>query len=247
MSVDLTQIATPDFASFPVTGTDRRKIVNLVFLILCWLSTAAMLLVLVVLLSAIVWKALPIFQSRADVLESTSWAKIVQGKNQGNDPDRIDDGDLLQGIFVANQLAVGGLSKEHNLKFGEDSWRVGIFSFQLVRNLADPQVFECRPAAGIHNIEEIISGAGFDIDQLAAASNASPAASIAFIESTGPAWTTDDLDGNGGLLANGKIAGIFQSQSGWKCDLIVGQPEASDFCQLVFERALLKPRDGEGV
>ncbi len=248
MSVDLTQMATPDFASFPVTGADRRKIVNLIFLVLCWLSTAAMLLVLVVLLSAIVWKALPIFKSRADILESTSWAKIVQGVNPGNDPDFVDDGDLLQGIFVANQLAVGGLSSQHNIQFGEDSSRVGIFSFQLNRNSADPQAFECRPADGIYSIQEILTAAGFEIDHLTAPRDSLQPASIAFIESTGSAsWTTDDLDANGGLLANGKIAGVFSSQSGWKGDLIVGQPDASNFCQLVFERALLRPLDGEGV
>ena len=229
----------PDFASFPVTRASRRKTANIFFMTICWITTAATLAVLVVLLAAIGWTAAPVFQSKPDVLESTVWSSIVQGDNEGNNPEAVDSGDYLQGVFVAEKLAVGGLSRENDEVYDNENSRVGIFSFELVQNLVDPRVFECRPASGRFNVTAILAAAGIEWDQLKDADGTPADAVIAILKSNTARWSIEDINSGDELVSGGKIASVFTSDDGWEGDLLIGLVRETDFCQLVMEQSLV--------
>ena len=237
--IDAGQPTPPDFSSFPSSNVGNRKRLDSLFKLMCWIITLASLSVLVVLLVAIGYNAWPALQPRPDVLESDVWASVVQGQNEGNDPKTIDDGDLLQGIFVAEKLSVGGLHKEDDITFDRKNARLGVFSFQLTVDPSDATVLNCVPPKNENNIRQILSAAGFEFSQ--GSTDSLDVATIALLNSTGNNWTPDSIDGSKGFLNDGKIAETISRDSGWSFDQTIGQTGENAFCRLAIESRLPKP------
>ena len=243
--IDINQIESPDFSKLPASDPKRRQRLDSAFRLLCWAITFATLSILVVLLVAIVSKALPVFQPRPDVAESQILLSIVQGSNESNSLDALDQGDFLQGIFITNEMVVGGLFNEDDVVFGTENPRIGVFSFELAQNATNSQRFQCLPASGINNVLEMIKDAGFNLDDgmsVQAKSNSS----IAIFESA-VAFNIDDLKGNNGLVTDGRIANIIDSATGWRCPLVLGNSQANDFCQLDISKLVMGDVTGESV
>ncbi len=232
-------VPTPDFDSFPVTDARQRKTANRIFMLICWITTLATLAVLVVLLGAISWTAAPVFQAKPDLLESAVWASIAQGDGPDNDPQVIDSGDYLQGIFAAERLSVGGLLEEDDEVYEPGNSRVGVFSLELVQDPANPRWFHGRPAKGERSVASLLDAASIDWQTLTTAEGTFEDAGIAILRSADPHWSIDQLNGSRGLLHNGRLAQSINGDSGWRSDQLIGIVGDEDFCRLEIQPALL--------
>jgi phosphate transport system permease protein len=244
------QPAAPDFSSFASNSLGRRRGLDRLFKVLCWIVTLAALSLLGILLYSIAVQSLPMFRARPDLLESAVWASVVQGVNSGNQSDRVDDGDLLQGVFVAERLAVGGLQPEDDVRYNEKRVRLGLFCFELRRNPDEPLVFDCRPCRGEENVESLLKQAGFETASLASAGQNLTSSVIAIFETDSRDWNLDQIDGSEGLMKDGKLAAVLWGGSaGLQCKQILGISECSetgDFCQVQFNETVSEEEGGDG-
>ena len=172
----MSTMETPKFESFETSSQGRRTLVNRVFLTACVLVSTLSVVILGVLLTAIILKALPTIGPHEDTFVSNNALAVVQGKNEGNDPTIVDSGDLVQGFFRVDKLDRGGLGPSNDLIYEateeneqpvESSSQIGFYSFEIVEKQFESEVdvmFTMKAPEGDQSIASMLSAAGIATD-----------------------------------------------------------------------------------
>ena len=221
------KIKTPDFSSLEVTSLQTRKAIDQGFLVLCVVTSLISLVILAILLSSIILKAIPAFSAHSDNFKNENRMVFFQGDNEGNDPLRLDEGDLVQGVFVTSTLERGGLAESNDTTLDGEQRFVGIYSFEIV-SVGEKNAFQLAPAQGEQNVTAIArSIEGIDSSQFEGQSEST---SVLLLESSSADFKVRNLKIGDSLVKDGKLAG--QISGDWAVKLSCDMSGETSFCKL---------------
>ncbi len=238
----------PDFANMSLSSVARRKLLSLAFLSVCVIISTASIVILGVLLLSIVLSAIPAFGPHADTQVAESRVLVIPQRPPGNGnaangdnqaPPSLATGDGIQGIFHVTELVRGGLGDANDISFqdaaggGAGQARIGLFSFRLGQKL-DETAFELLPATGNQNVLELARQIGVTVPPLASESN-NDATILVLHHPAADDFQFDELEVEGQLVVEGKLAGRVSAAAGWRANLVIGQrPQTTDFATTTF-------------
>ena len=220
---------TPDFSSMEITSIAKRKIFDRGFLVVCLVTSLISIVILAVLLTSIVLNSLPTFGAHEDKIESESRWLIVQGDNPGNDPENVDQGDIIQAIFEVENLDRGGLGKTNDTKYDQQQKLIGICSFQ-VESQDDESRVQLVPATGDRNVVTMAKQLGAFPDEDWAnefQKNETQSATFLLLENPAAEFDLSKIEAGSELLVDGKLAGAVGKDEGWSVVLVGGHNDES--------------------
>ena len=218
---------TPDFSSLEIAPIERRRLLDQGFLCICVITSLISLVILAILLSSIVLKAIPTFSAHSDNLQNENRMVFFQGTNEGNDPLRLDEGDLVQGVFIANKLERGGLAESNDTSFDGDQKLVGIYSFKI-EGQNDTSFFRLGPAGGEQNVVSIArSIEGIDTEQF---DDLPESTTILLLEGSAADLKIKNLKIGSGLVEDGKLAKQISGE--WNLNLACNIEDKDNFAKL---------------
>lgn len=219
---------TPDFSSLEISSIKARKVFDRGFLILCVTTSMISIVILAILLSSIAIKAVATFGPHEDKLETETRWLVSQGTNEGNDPDRIDQGDHLQAIFSVGLLDRGGLGKTNDTEYGQQEHLIGICAYE-VGSPQEEDTYHLVPARGERNAVELARQIGAIPEQSWCEDfqkpNPSNPAAFVLLKNASTEFDFSKIQTGGTLLEEGKLVGAIGKDSGWSVVLIGGLQE----------------------
>ena len=222
---------TPKFESFETSSTESRRMVDRAFYVLCIAISVLSVVILVILLTTIAISAIPAFGPHSDHFESNNRFVVVQGENEGNDPDRIDAGDLVQGIFHIEALRRGGLGKSNDIEFETEEnkiQKIGIYSFKVGKKIRENELetlLELKPTDQSDSVTGLLNLTGIQTETI-------QDSSIAIISSETAEFDFDNLSFADSFVRDAKILDQISGAGNWNVDLVIGFENEVDFCEL---------------
>ncbi len=224
-------INQPRFEDFESSSSSRRKLANHLFFLMCVIVATLSVVILGVLLTSIFLSAMPTFGPHADHMTGVNRMVVVQSESSA--ADKVDVGDVVQGLFPINSLQRGGLGKANDETFATDEnksfSKVGLYSFEVAEKIrvTDLDVlFHLRPATGRNSLASLLKSASIDI---ALDENSC----LAVLDNTAKSFDLDEFNAVGsGLLDNNKIANQLDGSSDWKLLMSAGVSGEQDFMEL---------------
>ena len=241
---------TPQFESFGVKSENRRRLINFSFMAVCVVTSFVSLVVLVTLLSSIVAQGIFVLAPRSDSIIQTARIEIVQGTSSGNDPDRLDAGDIVRGSLLVDEIAVGGLGASNDVVFTDPGANetenggstptaiVGFFAFEVGKVPSPPEAdfFTLHPTRRPNQIAEFLVERSLPLDQFhlnANFQNQIENASIIFFQTFEPGLDHASLLDQ--LPVSADEFDVSQSSPEWELMLIGGQSTVDNFVQLMLD------------
>lgn len=242
-------IDQPDFSQFEIRPVQRRQAISRAFLYLCIVTSSLSILVLGILLSTILLGALPVLGPYEDRAHGESRYVVVQGDNPGNDPETIDEGDIIQGLVLVKRLERGGMGSSNDVHYAaddgddavtdgpqpqrlENSWQVALMSMQ-VESLVNDSIARLVPARGDRGLATVLERRGIRLPDRA---DSEPGLLVLTADSS--ALGVDDFDyeswfgADPGQNATDRPAGASQSDVAWQVEWAALPREPNDFAEL---------------
>lgn len=221
-------IKKPDFSSLEVASIRKRKMIDRGFLVICVATSLISLVILAILLTSIIVKAIPAFSPHSDSFKNENRMVFFQGTNEGNDPLRLDKGDLVQGVFVTESLERGGLAETNDTTFDGEQRLVGLYSFEIVE-CTDDNLFLLAPASGDQNAVAIArSIEGIDPGQF---DELPESTTVVLLESQSAAdLKVRNFKIRSSLVEGGKLAG--QISGDWALNMACDMSGETNFAKL---------------
>ncbi|MEM9410852.1 MAG: PstA family ABC transporter permease [Planctomycetota bacterium] len=231
----MSTIQSPDFSNFETSSTASRQWMDKLFYLVCIGVATLSVVILGVLLTTIFLAAIPAFGPHTDHFESTHRMAVVQGTNKGNDPELVDQGDFIQGIFLVNEFVGGGLGETNDTSGEKGKTQLGVYCFEVVETISQSDVdvlLRLKAASASHAITHILDEVGIDCERV------DGQAAIALLSANSKTETTEigDFEFNDVLDQDGKIASVVTGESNeWNIDLLLGQRESNELIELKFQ------------
>ena len=234
-------LKSPDFKSMEISSMGKRKLFDRGFLIICIVTSMVSIVILTVLLSSIFINAMPTFGSHVDKFETDHRWLIVQGNNDGNDPESVDAGDVIQGLFVVENFSRGGLGETNDVEYLDKKGKaiseqklIGICSMEVESKDLEGYV-TLRPARGSHNVVEMAKQLN-GIPEATWANEIEAVASSSttiLLENPSAEFDWAEIKTGSQLFADGKLAGTLDKDQGWSAVLVAGhEPDSFSVMKL---------------
>jgi phosphate transport system permease protein len=232
-----------------ISSMGKRKMFDRGFLVICVITSLVSIAILAVLLASIFINAMPTFGSHVDTFESDHRWLVVQGQNEGNDPESVDQGDIIQGLFIVENFKRGGLGNSNDTEYLDRKGKavgpqklIGICSMEVESKDSEGYV-NLVPAKGSNNVVEIAKqlDAVPDEDWTSDLQAVASSATMVMFENESAEFDLATIKTSETLYADGKLAGTIEKDQGWSAVLVAGH-ESESFSVL----KLALPTDNTG-